>query len=166
MLCCAVLSRSVASDWSGLPCPPSGDLPKVGIEPKSPALQVDSLLSESPGKPKITGVDNLSLLQGIFLTQESKRGLLHCRQILYQWATREALHLLLCCGIYIVLVHHNIFNFLLSLVYFIFIYLFIYGPPVVCGILVPQSRMNQRPLAVEAESPKLWDSREVPQLHI
>ena len=27
---------------------------------------------------------SLSLLQGIFLTQESNRGLLHCRQILYQ----------------------------------------------------------------------------------
>ena len=27
---------------------------------------------------------SLSLLQGIFLTQESKWGLLHCRQILYQ----------------------------------------------------------------------------------
>ena len=31
-----------------------------------------------------TGVGNLPLLQGIFLTQESNRGLLHCRQILYQ----------------------------------------------------------------------------------
>ena len=30
------------------------------------------------------GVGSLSLLQGIFLTQESIRGLLHCRWILYQ----------------------------------------------------------------------------------
>jgi len=37
---------------------------------------------DSPGKN--TGVGSLSLLQGIFLTQESNRGLLHCRQILYQ----------------------------------------------------------------------------------
>ena len=29
------------------------------------------------------------LLQGIFLTQGSNLGLLHCRQILYLWATRE-----------------------------------------------------------------------------
>ena len=39
--------------WSGLPCPPP-DLPDPGIEPKSPAypaLQVDSLLTEPPGKP-------------------------------------------------------------------------------------------------------------------
>ena len=33
---------------------------------------------------KNTGMDSLSLLQQIFLTQESNRGLLHCRQILYQ----------------------------------------------------------------------------------
>ena len=31
-----------------------------------------------------TGVGSLSLLQQIFPTQESNRGLLHCRQILYQ----------------------------------------------------------------------------------
>ena len=27
--------------WSGLPCPPPGDLPNPGIEPRSPALRVD-----------------------------------------------------------------------------------------------------------------------------
>ena len=37
--------------WSGLPFPSPGDLPNPGIEPMSPALQVDSLLSEPPGKP-------------------------------------------------------------------------------------------------------------------
>ena len=47
-------------------------------------LQTDSLPSEPPGMPKNTGVDSLSLLQGTFLTQELNRGLLHCRQILYQ----------------------------------------------------------------------------------
>ena len=43
-----------------------GDLPNPGIEPRSPTLQVDSLPAEPPGKPKSTGVDSLSLLQGIF----------------------------------------------------------------------------------------------------
>ena len=43
-----------------------------------------SLLSEPLGKPKNTGVDSLSLLQRIFLTQELNWGLLHCRQILDQ----------------------------------------------------------------------------------
>ena len=70
--------------WSGLPCPPLGDLPNPGTEPRSLALQADSLPSEPPGKPKDTGVGSLSLLQGIFPTQELKRGLLHCRWILYQ----------------------------------------------------------------------------------
>jgi len=72
-MCCAALSRSVVSDpatpwlpvkflcpwgffrqeyWSGLPCPPPGDLPNPGIKPRSPALQADSLPSEPPGKSK------------------------------------------------------------------------------------------------------------------
>ena len=50
----------------------------------SPTLQADSLPSELPGKPKNTGVGSLTLLQGIFLTQELNRGLLHCRWIFYQ----------------------------------------------------------------------------------
>ena len=33
---------------------------------------------------------SLSLLQGIFLTQELNQGVLHCRQILYQQSYREA----------------------------------------------------------------------------
>ena len=42
--------------WSGLPCPPSGDLPNLGIEPTSPSLlywQAGSLLLEPPGKPQV-----------------------------------------------------------------------------------------------------------------
>ena len=35
--------------WSGLPFPPSRDLSDPGTEPRSPKLQADSLLSESPG---------------------------------------------------------------------------------------------------------------------
>ena len=70
--------------WSGLPCLPPGDLPALGIEPRSPALQEDSLLTEPPGKPKNIGVGSLSLFQGIFPPQELNWGLLHCRQILYQ----------------------------------------------------------------------------------
>ena len=74
IMCCAVLGRSVMSSslgshglqparllcpwgfsrqeyWSGLPCPPPGDLLNPGIEPRSPASQVDSLPSEPPRKP-------------------------------------------------------------------------------------------------------------------
>ena len=53
VVCQAPLSMGFSRQeyWSGLPCPPPGDLPDPGINPH----------------------------------------LLHCRQILYQWATREAL---------------------------------------------------------------------------
>ena len=38
-------------DWSGLPRTPPGDLPNPAIKLGSPALQVDSLPAEPPGKP-------------------------------------------------------------------------------------------------------------------
>ena len=47
---------------SGLPHPPPGNLPNPGIEPRCPALQVDSLPFEPSGKSKNIGV-------GIFLPQ-------------------------------------------------------------------------------------------------
>ena len=47
-------------------------------------MQADSLPSEPQGKPKNTGEGSLSLRQWIFLTQESNRGVLHYRWILYQ----------------------------------------------------------------------------------
>ena len=64
MLPCAVLSPvahqaplskgfSRLEYWSGLPRPPPGDLPDPGMEPGSPALKVDSLLAELPGKPPV-----------------------------------------------------------------------------------------------------------------
>ena len=42
--------------WSGLLCPPPGDLPNAGIEPippVSPALQAGSLPTEPPGTPRV-----------------------------------------------------------------------------------------------------------------
>ena len=36
--------------WSGLSFPSQGDLPNSGIKPGSPALQIDALPSEPPGK--------------------------------------------------------------------------------------------------------------------
>ena len=38
--------------WSRLSCPPPGDLPNPGNEPRSPTLQEDSLLDAPPGKGK------------------------------------------------------------------------------------------------------------------
>ena len=69
-------------EWVAFPSP--GDLPNPGIKPRSPALQADSLPAEPQGKPRNTRVDSLSLLQCIFLTQESNQGFLCCRWILYQ----------------------------------------------------------------------------------
>ena len=41
--------------------PSPGDLPDPGFEPRPPALQADSLLSEPPGKPLKIGLDVLDL---------------------------------------------------------------------------------------------------------
>ena len=82
---CSLLGSSVHGDFlgkntkGGLPCPPPGDLPNPGTEPRFPTLQADSLPAEPQGKPKNTGVGSLSLLQEIFLTQELNQDLLHCR---------------------------------------------------------------------------------------
>ena len=51
-------------------------------DPMDCSLLGSSVHEDSPGQN--TGVGSLSLLQGIILTQESNRGLLHCRWILYQ----------------------------------------------------------------------------------
>ena len=86
--------------WSGQLFPSPGDLPNPGIKPRSWALQEDSLPAEPPGKPKNRGVSSISLLQWIFLTQESNRGLLHCRQILYQLSyQRNPLNMTFIIGI-------------------------------------------------------------------
>ena len=84
-------------EWVAFPSP--GDLPDAGIEPGSPSLQADSLLSKPPGKVKVaqwcptlrphglyslwnspgqnTGVGSLSLLPGVSPTQGSNPGLPH-----------------------------------------------------------------------------------------
>ena len=69
-------------EWVDFPF--SRDFPNLGIKPRSLTLQANSLPAEPQEKPKNTGVGSLSLLQWIFLTQESNQGLLHCRCILYQ----------------------------------------------------------------------------------
>ena len=51
--------------WSGLPFPSPGDLSNPGIEPRSPALQADSLPSESPGKP-MSSVGQINTMELLF----------------------------------------------------------------------------------------------------
>ena len=50
--------------------------------PMTYSLPGSSVHGDSPGKN--TGVSCHALLQGIFPTQESNQGILHCRQTLYQ----------------------------------------------------------------------------------
>ena len=46
--------------WSGLPFPSPGDLPDPGMEPRSPALQADSLPLSPLGKPnEVNGIYKL-----------------------------------------------------------------------------------------------------------
>ena len=49
LLCPWGLSRQ--EYWSGLSCPPPGNIPNPGIKPRSSALQANSLPAEPPGKP-------------------------------------------------------------------------------------------------------------------
>ena len=76
-------------EWVAFPFSRGSSQPR--IKPGSPALQEDSLPAEPQGKPKNTGVGSLSLLQGIFLTQELNQGLLHHRWILYQLSYQGSL---------------------------------------------------------------------------
>ena len=62
--------------WSGLPFPSPGDLPDLGIEPGSPALQADCLPSELPGKPyrdletAQVSNDGIGLMKGGVVTRQ------------------------------------------------------------------------------------------------
>ena len=98
--------------WSGLPCPPPGDLPNPGIEPRSPTLQVDLYCLnhwESPrtlewvAYPFSRGMfwprsqTGVSCIASRFFTSwatrealESNQGLLNCRQILHQRSYQES----------------------------------------------------------------------------
>ena len=51
--------------WSGLSFPSPGDLPNPGIEPRSPTLLADALLSEPSGKPSF--LETSSMLIGKYL---------------------------------------------------------------------------------------------------
>ena len=57
------------------------------LHPKDWSLPGSSIHGLTPGQN--SGVCSHSLPQGVFPTQGSNPGLLHCRQILYYWDTRE-----------------------------------------------------------------------------
>ena len=81
----------------------------VKVKVMSDSLQPCRLYSpwNSPGQN--TGVGSLSLLQWIFLTQESNQGLPHCRQILYQMSHKGSpflpIYLIICLSIHLIVYH-------------------------------------------------------------
>ena len=86
------LSFSIWERWSII----SSGLLKVG-ESESGSIVSDSLQPHRLYNPwnslgQNTGLDSLSLLQGIFPTQGLNLGLPHCRWILYQLSYLTAIH--------------------------------------------------------------------------
>ena len=87
----------------------------------------------SPGQN--TGVDSLSVLQGIFSTQGSNPGLPHCRQILYQLSHKGS-------GPFL--------KSLLSLVQYCFCFMFLFFVHEACEILVPYPGTKPTPCALDS----------------
>ena len=63
---------------SGLSCPPPVDLPNPGIEPGLPHCRQILYHLSHQGSPRMLEWVAYPFSRGIFLTQESNRGLLHC----------------------------------------------------------------------------------------
>ena len=75
--------------WSGQPFPFPGDLPNPGIKPRSPALWVDSLPAEPPGKPRRT-VEKQDTVHYLKWSLKSSRGdknqsIWHTEPLLCTW---------------------------------------------------------------------------------
>ena len=70
-----VILQARILEWD--PCPPPGDLPNPGNELRSPSLQMDSLLSEPPGKPISSLIRDQTHVPCI------------ARRILNHWTTRK-----------------------------------------------------------------------------
>ena len=63
--------------WSGLPCPPPGDLPDPGIEPVppvSPTLEGRFFTTEICGKPLTLVCQHTPHVPGVYATEQSTTG--------------------------------------------------------------------------------------------
>ena len=95
VLCCAIVAQSCPTHcdpmdcsppgplprgfsrqeyWCVLPQPPPRNLPNPGVKPRSPAMQEDSLLSESPGKPFIRSIRAQTRYQGLTHSKKETYG--------------------------------------------------------------------------------------------
>ena len=75
---------SVTINRSGFSCHPITSSESKVRSVVSESLRPHGIYSPQNSPGQNTGVGSLSLLQGIFPTQGSNPGLLHCRRILYQ----------------------------------------------------------------------------------
>ena len=118
---CSLPGSSVHGDFpgknTGLGCHAllQGIFPTEALNLRSLSLQVESLLSEPPGKSKNARVGNLSLLQDVFLTQELNRGPLLCRRIHYHLSYQESPYVALQVNITIYVVYFVLFYKCLNL---------------------------------------------------
>ena len=74
-------------DWVAIPSSRGSSQPRYQNQVR---LEADSLPAEPLRMSKNTGEGSLSLLQGIFPTQESNQGLLNCMSIPYQLSYQES----------------------------------------------------------------------------
>ena len=74
-------------DWVAIPSSRGSSQPGYQNQVR---LEADSLPAEPLRMSKNTGEGSLSLLQGIFPTQESNQGLLNCMSIPYQLSYQES----------------------------------------------------------------------------
>ena len=70
----------------GLPFPPPGSVPSPGIQPRSPALQADSLPSEPPSN-RIQGLERLNKF-----SRKRDQGVLGSRLKFWPWASELVAH--------------------------------------------------------------------------
>ena len=77
--------------WSGLPCPPPGDLPNSGIKPRSLALKAGSLPAEPPGAPRLLEWIAYPFFRGSSWPRNRTRVSCIAGGFFTSWATTEAL---------------------------------------------------------------------------
>ena len=76
--------------WSGLPCPPPGDLPNPAMEPRSPALRTESLPAVPQRKPKNTGMGAYPLSSSSSWPKNRTRVSCIAGGFFTNWAIRES----------------------------------------------------------------------------
>ena len=84
------VTREAQEYWSELPCPPPGDLPSPGIEPRSPSLPVILYQLSHQGSPRVLEWVAYHFSRGSF--QPRNRTGVSCIAggFFTSWATREA----------------------------------------------------------------------------